>query len=715
MRVPIVVKHNDTPREIEGFPVDHFSYSSLLKFSTNPFMFKVNYVNRDYIDTKNNVSGVLGSAVHYGLQVYMGGDEELSTPADEAGAIQFGFDKGLEYLNNTIDSFIQYSKTIPNRSALVERYGFCYINYIKEWNVKKKFKELIGVESKFKNKVTIQADGRVLPVPLKAKVDIVYRDNKGRIIIVDHKTTYSWSSEDKIDIKKLLQAVVNYFTVYAEIGEAPYSIIFREFKYAVNKDGSQQTKEYEIIYADAQDAFDFFYRFYEDITRALRGEQVYVPNIESMYDNEVAFFAYINRLDESEEHEKILKANNAANITELLQKQIQNSALIKKYKKSVETEFISGESLNYKDMKIEDRIKMKLTEHGIGIQFDSKVVGSAITLYRYVPSTGLKMKRIQQYAQDIEQVIGVSDVRILAPIPDSNLIGFEVPNTDRTFPIGAPDVKGFNLPIGVSITGDPVYMDITEAPHVLIAGTTGSGKSVHMTNMIKQVLGIKNTEIHLMDPKMVELAPFEDVAKTYSHDVDEINCVLNTLVAEMNERYAVLKASKTRNIAEYLQTKGNKMKYKFVFIDEFADLVMQSRSRSKARKSTNSIEKEFAKSLAREAAKDPLAALEYNAKKAQIEEEAEILSSEDCIVLLAQKARACGIHIIMATQRPSVDVVSGIIKANFPTRFCFRTSSAVDSKVIIDDAGAEKLKGKGDMLYITPTKSGAQRLQSYHL
>lgn len=641
-------------KEKSQFPLEHYSYSIWVKFSSNPLMFKVNAINGEYIETTSTASSVLGSAVHKALQTYFGGNPDMPV-MDEADATKTGYEVGLAFLNAYSDGLIEYTATIPTRTKLEEKYSFCYFGFLKEQNGGD-IKDILIVDRELKHR--IEVDGKIMPVPLKGHPDLVYKDAKGRIKIRDPKFCYAYSKNDEIDGNKLIQAAFYYFLVYAETGQEPYSMTFQEFKTSANQDKSKQLREYEIVYKDAPLIFDLFFRFYEDITDALLGKQVYVPNLQSMYDKEVSLLAYIHRLDMSEEVAQKLKDAKVDNITDFLKQKIQTTGSMKKYLDVVSKKFISAKSLNYKDMTTEDKIKMKLAEHGIAMDFDSKVTGGSVTLYRYEPSIGLKMSRIEGYTKDIEQVVETAGIRILAPIPGTGLVGFEVPNKERTFPTKKPKAKGFEIAIGEDVIGNPYYLDIREMPHMLVAGATGSGKSVFLNSVIRQLKDIPNSELILIDPKMVELAQWQNIATEYADDPQKTTAILMGLVKEMDARYKILKGKKAKNISEITG-----MDYKFVVIDEFADLITR------------------------------------------------VDGIRTLILLLAQKARAAGIHLIITTQRPSVKIIDGDIKANFPTRVAFRTSSSIDSRVILDEDGSEKLMGKGDLLI--KTHDAIVRLQGY--
>lgn len=678
--------------EFENFPVDHYSYSSWLKFSTNPFMFKVNNINGDQLDTTNSPGNIIGKAAHKALQAYFGGADE-PTPQDEGAAIKFAHEHGIEYLKSCSEGFIEYTEAIPNRSKIDEKFAQSFFGYIKEFDRSKIIKEVLLVEKMLQFK--IQIGDKVLPIPLKGSADLVYRDFQDRIIIRDHKFTSRFSDPESIDGAKLIQALFNYYLVYAELGEEPYSMIYEEYKITENRDKSSQIREFEIVFEDHPLIFDLFNRFYDDITNALLGKQVYVPNLFAIFDREVSLLAYIHRLDVDTEREKAFRKLKVDNITDFLKKKIQTDGAMKKYLDVVSKKFISAKTMNYKEMTIEERIKAKLAEHGLGVEFDSKVIGGSVVLYRYEPSIGLKMSKIESFVKDIEQVVEVSGIRVLAPIPNSGLVGFEVPNQERTFPGKSPDINGFEIPIGVNILNEIVSLDIREAPHILIAGTTGSGKSVCMSSIIENVLKLPKSEVHLMDPKMVELAPFSNRSASYCEELDEIRQKLNEFVVDMDCRYKVLQKAGVRNIKELPD--DHPMHYRFIFIDEFADIIMQDKHERKTSNKKSKVKKIKLRNMV-------ITEKETDGGEASI---------EDMIIRLAQKGRAAGLHIIMATQRPSVDIINGVIKANFPTRIAFRTSSAIDSIVIIDQPGAEKLLGKGDMLLLNPAKNGLDRLQGF--
>ncbi len=312
-------------------------------------------------------------------------------------------------------------------------------------------------------------------------------------------------------------------------------------------------------------------------------------------------------------------------------------------------------------------------------------MGPTVTRFEVQPSPGVKVNKITNLSDDIKLSLAARDIRMEAPIPGKNAIGIEVPNpTSKPVFIreivrsGAFQSEGslLNAALGFDIAGEAKITDIQKMPHGLIAGATGSGKSVCINSILVSLLLKANpsdVKMLLIDPKMVELAPYNGLPHLVTpviNDVKEATTALKWAVDEMEERYEKFAAAGVRDIKRYNERAINhgepqhKLPYIVIVIDELADLMMVSPQ-----------------------------------------------DVEDAICRIAQKARACGIHLLVATQRPSVDVITGLIKANIPTRIAFSVSSQIDSRTILDASGAEKLLGKGDMLCLENGSSKPVRLQ----
>ncbi len=325
--------------------------------------------------------------------------------------------------------------------------------------------------------------------------------------------------------------------------------------------------------------------------------------------------------------------------------------------------------------------------------------GPAITRFELEPAPGIKVSRFQALSDDIALALKAYRVRVEAPIPGKGRVGIEVPNHDRDSVVirellesrAFKRGKGaLNLALGKDIEGESVVADLTTMPHMLVAGATGAGKTVCVKTLLASLLISKTPDelqLMLIDPKMVELSIFDDIPHLITPvvtDAKKAAASINWLIVEMEERYRLFAHLRVRNIEVYNQSVDNgeiemvgedgdetesvesirKLPYIVCIIDELADLMMLAR--------------------------------------------AEV---EDGIARLAQLARAVGIHLIIATQRPSVDVLTGVIKANFPTRVSFQVSSRVDSRCILDEIGAERLIGMGDMLYLPAGQGKPTRIQ----
>ncbi|MCS3512814.1 MULTISPECIES: DNA translocase FtsK [Pseudomonas] len=344
-------------------------------------------------------------------------------------------------------------------------------------------------------------------------------------------------------------------------------------------------------------------------------------------------------------------------------------------------------------------LEIKLKEFGVEVSVDSIHPGPVITRYEIQPAAGVKVSRISNLAKDLARSLAVTSVRVVEVIPGKTTVGIEIPNEDRQIVrfsevLSTPEYDNFKSPVtlalGHDIGGKPVITDLAKMPHLLVAGTTGSGKSVGVNAMILSILfksGPEDAKLIMIDPKMLELSIYEGIPHLLCPVVTDMKDAANALrwsVAEMERRYKLMAKMGVRNLSGFnakvkeAQDAGtpltdplykresihdeapllSKLPTIVVVVDEFADMMM------------------------------------IVGKKV-----------EELIARIAQKARAAGIHLILATQRPSVDVITGLIKANIPTRMAFQVSSKIDSRTIIDQGGAEQLLGHGDMLYMPPGTS----------
>ena len=346
-------------------------------------------------------------------------------------------------------------------------------------------------------------------------------------------------------------------------------------------------------------------------------------------------------------------------------------------------------------------IERKLREFGVEVKVLAAYPGPVITRYEVEPASGVKGSQITNLAKDLARALSLVSIRVVETIPGKNCMGLELPNSQRQIvrlseilsaKVYNDNASPLTMAMGKDISGNPIVADLGKMPHVLVAGATGSGKSVAINAMILSLIyksTARDVRLIMIDPKMLELSTYEGIPHLLAPVVTDMKLAasaLNWCVGEMDKRYRLMSALGVRNIAGFNQKVReaektgkrlgnpfsitpespenlNTLPFIVVLIDELADLMMVS------------------------------------GKKV-----------EELIARLAQKARAAGIHLVLATQRPSVDVITGLIKANIPTRVSFQVTSRIDSRTILDQQGAESLLGQGDMLYLPPGHGVPTRL-----
>ncbi len=352
-------------------------------------------------------------------------------------------------------------------------------------------------------------------------------------------------------------------------------------------------------------------------------------------------------------------------------------------------------SIDNENLRMQSRLlEKKLDDFGVKGKVVAVTPGPVITTFEYEPAPGVKINKVVNLSDDLALALRALSIRIVAPIPGKAVIGIEIPNATREIvrfkevvvsSVFEKSKSKLTICLGKDIVGNPVVTELDKMPHLLIAGATGTGKSVALNGMICSLLYKSNpgdVKLIIVDPKRIELSVYDGIPHLITPVVTDVKKATNALfwaLREMEKRYELLSERKARNIRQYnlkiekelKQAKDDvpeKLSYIVIVIDELADLMMVA-----------SRDVEFA------------------------------------LTRLAQMARAAGIHLILATQRPSVDVLTGVIKANFPTRLSFQVSSRTDSRTIIDSNGAENLLGNGDMLFVPPGTAKLQRIHGAYI
>jgi len=727
----------ETKKSVQ-LPIDKLSYSGLTQLLRNPLIFKLKQILGVY-DSKVGMNAMIGRAGHEALKFYNGGNKDIPLPADRDEARAQAIEIGMEYFDTVDDLYIKYGKT-GSREAMLEGYTKAMQIYFEE---EPEYNNIVICEKKLEA-VIKNHDGQEFPLPAVGVPDVVDLCEDGTYDIIDTKFVKSFTPHENEDGEpyedyiKIVQAKFLDYLLKSAEGIQAKRVIFREIKRSINKGGGNQIQDY-IIPLDHKPYDIIFINLYSDAVKFISNpESIYLPNLSDNFDGEQAGLLYAQGL---------LSADMSD--IEVMHK-VKDVALVSK-------KFVTSrlDQVQNQNLLPEEKIKLRLAEFGIPVQPVETIVGASVTQYRFKVSAGISMNKFTKYKSDIARAIEAKgDIRILAPIPGTTLVGVEVPSEERkSIKLSKEHFTPNTLmiPIGVDAHGKVTKLPLNEMPHLLIAGATGSGKSVviHsiLTSLTKQMKS-DMLDLILIDPKRVELVAFKNCkhvkgSKKILYEYDDIMLALLGLVDEMESRYKVLEQAGKRDITDYNEyAKGREYAYKVAVIDEFADLILRSKIEEKKKsigyqsKSKKWLFKELLKRAdgrgyinLKNEKEDTERVKIYPITAYQKDDLIDLLdaldlmdelkrgdaSIETLVVRLAQMGRAVGIHLIVATQRPSVDVITGLIKANFPTRIALTTSSPIDSQVILGEIGAEKLTGKGDLLLMSPSLQGRQRLQGFML
>ena len=662
--------------------VDHLSYSAIVTFLRNQVEFQKRYIAKVY-DNSKSPSLIVGTAFHKAMEVFY-------SPIS-AGSIHEAVEAGLAEINSVSDYEIDFGKT-GNREKMIKEYTQLVNKYFEEALVY----DVVETEKRMEHSIN--------GVPMVGVIDLVTRGDTGMLRLKDWKTAAAYSSptNDPMDpefvenYKYLLQGYIYLALAEAEYGEKVESVEFLEVKKSLNRDGTPQTRGFEY---DRQSLLEFASVAHKIITNVFAyvndDNAKFFPN-PSDYINGMESMQVVSNMEEGFDESKIRRKMNVAD---------------KFAPRNVTVDLGEDTGTN------EDMIIKKFIEFGIGGVIGKTYEGASVIRYTFKPNRGVSMSSIAKRGDDLSIALKARSVRIEAPIAGTDLIGVEIPNPERRI-INLEDKHlkpGTTLiPIGEDIFGEVHYGDVTKMPHLLIAGQTGSGKSVMLNVILHSLtkqLKASDLQLVLIDPKQVELASYEGLPHLMRPIITEpLEAVqaLDDLVKLMEKRYTILREAGVRSIDDY---KG-KMPRVIAVVDEFADLMMTDMAPSVESMDYKVLQANVQNLLWQGTGKVTQKVLR-DAVSMTIKTTAPP-SAEDSIIRISQKARAVGIHLILATQRPSADVVTGLIKANVPTKIAFAVTTATNSRIILDEGGAEKLTGYGDMLYQDPSTRSLERLQGFY-
>lgn len=641
--------------ENPAVPIKHLSYSALRCYLSNQQQFFKNYILGIW-DNKMSPSATVGKSVHKALEQYYKTKDKNSS-----------IEVGMAFLSTSKDSEIDYGKT-GSREQMNKDYIQAVNNFFAE---EPDFGTILATEQSVTTDVGFETE--IFPLPVKAVTDLV-SEKDGKLLMWDYKVVTSFTDKEEEQPDYIVQALFNFLTIKAKHGKVPYSMTFVEIKKSMNRNGDSQLGFYEVIFEKHLEYCTYFGKLYSGFIRNVSNPSYsYLPNISDMYSGKEAWTDFAAQTINFEDIPKVS----------------HQSALHTPIR---DVKYVESKADTDMTLTKEEKVKAKLMEFGIGVSMESTFEGANVTLYTLKPSRGVKMSRFSELSPDLSLALEAKSVRVQAPIPGTSLVGVEVSNSEQKvvpFHKGLLQPGTLMIPVGQDVYGHDRLFDLAKAPHLLIGGATGSGKSVFMDTTIHTLMkqmDPKDLQLVLVDPKRTEFSDYDGDAHLPVPVITEVLDVDTTMewaVGEMENRYKKLKSVGVKSIADY-RNNATDMPYVVIIVDELSDIML-----SPLKKKIDDDGKMKTVSLSESIQKN--------------------------IIRLAQKARAVGIHLILATQRPSIDVVTGLIKANFPARISFMVSSGIDSRVILDDIGAEKLIGNGDLLLVDPRKQGSERLQGYFL
>lgn len=693
---------NYTPEQVEellsNFLVDSWSYSKVSSFSRNEKEFEKNEIYRE--SSKRSASSVAGNAYHAALELYfydLSCGKETSVVDMEQMAYSYidnipANDWKIQQTTPTVEECI--SRSVKLSTSLIN-------NFYREKDIyTSDIKRIIGVELRCDEWVVI--NGVDIPLPCHAVIDLAVELNNGKVVIIDHKTKSKFSDDKELAFTIGKQAITYVKCLESKTGCRVSEVWFIENKYTANKDGSPQLKKLSVELDDNRRRL-YEAMLYEPLKRMLEAvsdpDYVYTINDRDNLSDIAELYNFwaktlISEIDDFNipENKKELVSKRMKKIRDASLASV-NPKIISTFRDKAAT-FIQYD-LSNTNMSNGEKIEHTLRTFGIIVKVAHEINGYSSDTYLLEVSAGTKMSNILKYKLDIANALNVSSVRIgnnLIIYEDKSYLSIEVSKKRTKDLLFDPKyLDGENLPVGVDNFGRTVYWDLNNhaTPHVLICGATGSGKSVCIISMIEyaRLAGIK--DIVIFDPKY-EFCRYSGDGIKVINEIEEIELEMKNLVEDMQSR------AKT----------GIKNKTLVVF-DEFADAVSASKTGPELDIKEKVLVGYYAPKKINGISLPP-------EPKYEIKTVGRLKSLEENLKILLQKGRSLGFRIIAATQRASVKVITGDAKVNFPVQICFRVPKELDSKVVLDESGAETLSGMGDGLIKSPEYLDIVRFQGFY-
>ncbi|WP_455668235.1 DNA translocase FtsK [Phocaeicola sp.] len=672
-----------------NYLIDSWSYSKVASFARNEKEFERTYIYQE--KSRRSSTSVAGNAYHSALELFFTNlkkGEETSIVDMERKAFQYiddipANDWKIQKTTPTVEGCI--TKATKSASALIKNFYEACTIYTTE------IQQVIGVEEKLDEWLSI--NGVDLPLPCHLVIDLIVKLKNGKTVIIDHKSKSKFTDDDELAFICGKQAITYIKGYESHTGEKVDEVWFVENKESQNKDGSPQVRKFTICLSDDTRKL-YEAMLYEPLKRMIEAvsnpNYVYTINDSDNFVDRAELYNFwaktmIAEVDDFniQESKKSLIAQRQKKIRDASLSMI-NPKVISSFKENAES-FITYD-LTDKNMSNSEKIEHTLRTFGIIAKVSHEISGYSSNTYLLEFSAGVKISNVTKYKLDIANALNVPSVRM-----GENLVIYEGKSyffietskkRTETLLWDAKYLEDCKIPIGIDNFGRTVVWDMNNhaTPHMLICGATGSGKSVSIISTIKYALASGIEEVVIFDPKY-EFCKYNSSHVKVYNEIEEIEMQMKILVNRMQER------AKT----------GANSKILVVF-DEFADAVSASRTGASL-----DIREEVI--------------VGYTAKgapKIKVQTTGRLKSLEENLKILLQKGRSLGFRIIAATQRASVNVITGDAKVNFPVQVCFRVPKEIDSKVVIDEAGAESLNGMGDGLMKSPEYLNIVRFQGFY-
>lgn len=692
--------NEEQKRELQAnFLIDSWSYSKVVSFARNEKSFEKQEIYRER--SNRSATTVAGSAYHKALELYfLDLKDGFKTSIVDMERVAFA------YIDRTPANDWKLQKTAPTVEKCIEAANKTAIAMIRNFEREKslylsELDEIIGVEIRCEEWLVI--NGVEIPLPCQARIDLVIRLKSGKIVIIDHKGKTAFTDDKELSFTSGKQAITYIKCLEQKLGCTVDEVWFMENKSSANKDGSPQLRQFKII-LDKDTRVLYEAMMYEPLKRMLEAvsdpDYVYMMNDSDNFVDKAELYEFwaktmIAEVDDFNipEHKKELLRRRQKKIRDASLATI-NPNTISAFKRNAAA-FITYD-LSNKDMSNSEKIEHVLRTFGVIVQVQHQIEGYSSNTYLLEVSAGIKISNVMRFKLDIANALNVPAIRIgenLVVYEGKSYLSIESPKKRTKDLLFAPEyLQGEKLPLGVDNFGRTIAWDLNNhsTPHLLVCGATGSGKSVSIISTVEYAKLAGVGDIVIFDPKY-EFCSYAGKRIRVYNEIQDIEEQMRLLVEDMQSR------AKT----------GTKRKTLIVF-DEFADAVSASRSGAELDIKEQVQVGYYAPKKDAEGYPMP------PEPKYEIKTVGRLKSLEENLKIILQKGRSLGFRVIAATQRASVKVITGDAKVNFPVQVCFRVPREVDSKVVLDEAGAETLGGMGDGLIKSPEYMDTVRFQGFY-